>query len=375
MHITTVQKARVQLLMHHPFFASIVMSTPQVERTDIWLAATDAKSIFINTPACEQLTVDEMKFIWAHEALHIMLYHVPMMLENKYDRTKWNQATDYFINLTLTKCGFTMVKGGLWDAKYDGMSSPVIYDTLPDPPKKGGKGGGTGEPGEPGEGAGEPWEDLVEPEGAFDDAAMADLKRSVQQRVAQAASIARLCGKMPAELERLVSEILDPVVPWPEVLREYMTRTTQDDESWARRNRRYNAVCLPRRYSEHLGEIIFIGDTSGSISNDELARGAAEVRSVAELMRPERIRLVWADAAVAGEQIFELHDPIEIAPTGGGGTDMRVPLEYVEQFNPPVVVLMTDGYTPWPAVAPPYPLIVLCTTDADCPVGQVIRVR
>ena len=198
---------------------------------------------------------------------------------------------------------------------------------------------------------------------------------ATKQRVAQAASIARLCGKMPAELERLVTEILDPVVPWPEVLREYMTRTSQDDESWARRNRRYNAVCLPRRYSQRLDEIIFIGDTSGSIGNDALAQGVAEVRSVAEQMRPERIRIVWADAAVAGEQVFELHDEIIAEPKGGGGTDMTVPLHYVEQFNPPVVVLMTDGYTPWPAVEPPYPLIVLCTTDAPCPVGQVIRVR
>ena len=40
-----------------------------------------------------------------------------------------------------------------------------------------------------------------------------------------------------------------------------------------------------------------------------------------------------------------------------------------------VVVLLTDGYTPWPDCEPPYPLIVCCTTDADVPVGQVVRMH
>ena len=65
---------------------------------------------------------------------------------------------------------------------------------------------------------------------------------------------------------------------------------------------------------------------------------------------------------------------IKLEPKGGGGTDMRVPLKYAEQFDPKVVVLFTDGYTPWPKEEPPYPLIVCCTTNVEVPVGQVIRI-
>ena len=41
--------------------------------------------------------------------------------------------------------------------------------------------------------------------------------------------------------------------------------------------------------------------------------------------------------------------------------------------DPQVVVLMTDGYTPWPDAPTPYPLITL-TTGKHCPFGENIEV-
>jgi hypothetical protein len=48
---------------------------------------------------------------------------------------------------------------------------------------------------------------------------------------------------------------------------------------------------------------------------------------------------------------------------------------HVMQYDPTLAILITDGYTPWPETDPPYPLIVLCTTNAPVPIGQVVRVR
>jgi predicted metal-dependent peptidase len=135
-------------------------------------------------------------------------------------------------------------------------------------------------------------------------------------------------------LERLIGEILDPVVPWPIILRDYMTRVTKDDEQWNRRNRRFQSVYLPARHSEKMGEIVLIGDTSGSIGNDELCKYMAEAGAIAEDVRPERIRILWADTKVAGEQVFEDGEPIVAKPKGGGGTDMRVPLKHAESTSP-----------------------------------------
>jgi predicted metal-dependent peptidase len=142
-----------------------------------------------------------------------------------------------------------------------------------------------------------------------------------------------------------------------------------------RRNRRFQNVYLPARHSEKMGEIVLIGDTSGSIGNDELCKYMAEAGAIAEDVHPERIRILWADTKVAGEQVFEEGELIVAKPKGGGGTDMRVPLKKAEDYQPEVVVLFTDGYTPWPDVEPDYPLIVCCTTDVNVPIGMDIRSR
>lgn len=392
--ITNVQKARAQLLLSQPFFATLVMSTPLVIDRECGYAATDGRSIFINPESMETLPADVIKTILVHEALHIILTHVPRMVAAKYDQMQWNYATDYVINLILHDNGFAAFDGWLYDRQYDKMTADEVYALLQQRQPKPQQGQGQGQP-QQGQGQGDPQQgqgqspsggttmpppangilgnDMREPAFADNPDEMAKLSRTAQQRVAQAANMARMAGKMPAGMERLVADILEPAVPWPQVLRDYMTRTAQDDESWTKRNRRFTQF-LPSRYSERMGEIVVIGDSSGSMYED-VKKGIAEVRSIAETLRPERIRLVWADAAIAGEQVFEEDEEVIAVVQGGGGTDMRVPLEYVEQYNPQVCILITDGYTPWPTHEPPYPLIILCTTAIDCPpIGQLIRI-
>ena len=179
---------------------------------------------------------------------------------------------------------------------------------------------------------------------------------------------------MPGVLEALITEVLNPKVPWQHVLRDYMTRQTKDDESWARRNRRFSHIVLPARHSFGMDTIAFIGDVSGSISQEVLNQIAAEVKSVAATMHPEKLWVLWADTIVQKEEWFDMNDEVELHPHGRGGTDMRVPLEHVGKTPPQVCVLVTDGETPWPNVEPEYPLIVCCTTNAKVPIGQVIRI-
>lgn len=287
---------------------------------------------------------------------------------------------DYALNLVLKDSGFTVPSMALCDEIYRDMSADQVYDKLQQQMQKQGggegkSGGGQGKPGEQGGPHHSPMlGDLKEPEGSGDPAQEARIQRGIQQKVAAAANVARMAGNLPGSLERLINDILDPKVPWSHLLRDYMTRVTKDDEQWNRRNRRFQNVYLPARHSEKMGEIVLIGDTSGSIGNDELCKYMAEAAAIAEDVHPERIRILWADTRVAGEQVFEEGEIIEPKPCGGGGTDMRVPCKHAEQYQPECVVLFTDGYTPWPEVEPDYPLIVCCTTDTNVPVGIDVRI-
>lgn len=371
-----MQKAKAKMLLSQVFFATLVMATPMVVDTTLPTAATDMLTIFYNPAFIEELTLPQVMFVLAHEVLHIVFKH-GLRRGNRNPRL-WNIACDYAINLILHESGFEVLQGCLFDPRFKGMGAEQIYEILQKEMEKENKrrkanGEGKADPDEMHKDTSGMGEDVREPAN-IDAEARAKAEQRIQQNVAQAANMARMAGKMPGGIARLVDEILNPSVPWQDLLRDYMTRVSRDDESWLRRNRRFADVYLPSRYSTRMGEIIIIGDTSGSITNDELKRLAGEISSIAEAVNPERIRVVWADTQVAGEQVFDAGEPIKAEPKGGGGTDMRVPLTHIGQYNPEIAVLVTDGYTPWPQVEPDYPLIVVCTTKVDVPVGQVVRI-
>lgn len=378
-----VKKARARMMLAHPFFATLLMSLDAIETDTLpdgspnHTLATDMKKIYYNRKFIEEHmnTVELVMFGFAHEVLHVA-FENGLRLQ-KRNPLIWNLATDFANNLILQESGFKLLEGCLYDAKLKGQSADQIYDKLMKQARKAQAEGGKGQPGEGGipgfDKMHGPDGDLMQPPNQSP-AEEAETRRQIQQKVAQAANVARMAGKLSGELERFVNEVLDPKVPWQVILRDYMTRAVKNDETWSRRNRRFQNIYLPTRHSERMGEIIAIGDTSGSIGNEELCQYMAEVNSIVEDVRPERVRILWADTKVAGEQVFEDGEPIVPKPKGGGGTDMRIPCQHAVQYEPEVVILFTDGYTPWPDCEPPYHLIVCCTTDAPVPVGQVVRI-
>ena len=366
--MTNLQKARARLLMQNPFFGSIVVSTPILARDDIPTAATDMVKIYYNPAFFDTLTVPQIVFVLAHEVMHMALEHG--FRRNGRDPRLFNVACDYAINLVLKDCGFEFVDGVLLDYKWRGMNAEEIYDKLlSEQEQKQGGGSGSGDPSDDQNGMGN---DLMEPD-RNDPDEYARAKEQLRSKIVQAATLARMAGQMKGELARAIEGVLNPPVPWPERLRPYMHQIVRSNESWSRRNRRFPNVYLPDRHDTQLGPIAIIGDTSGSIGPKEMAQMAGIIADIASEVTPERIHMVWADAVVAGEQTFERGELVTPDPKGGGGTDMRVPLAHVEQYQPEVCILITDGYTPWPDVEPDYPLIVVCTTDTAVPVGEVIR--
>jgi len=365
------EQARAQTMLHHPFYGTLIAGTKIIEDKSIPTACTDMKVIRFNPEFVGELpNAKQIAFVFVHEVMHIALMHG--FRRGGRHPLIWNYATDYAINLMLQQSGMEMPECGLVNEDFEGMSAEQIYDVLMEEAEEHKQEHG----GEIGDGLPDSdlLGDLIEAASGGDPEKQREIEAAIKQQVAQAVVVARQCGKMPGHIERLIMEVLHPKVPWQDLLREFMLQTAKDNENWSRRNRRITNIYLPRRHSERMGEIIFIGDTSGSISNEDLNQVAAEVQAVADLMQPEKIRLMWADAEVAGEQEFECGEVLNFQPVGGGGTDMRVPLAKAEEYEAQVVVLITDGYTPWPDKEPPYPLIVCCTTDADVPVGMPIRV-
>ena len=372
-----MQKARAQMAVKHVFFASLVLSTKCVENKSIPTACTDMTRIEYNPEFIEGLKdIKLVMFVVAHEVMHIALKHG---LRRGYrDPELANIAMDFAVNIMLKKAGFTIWEHAYLDefdgqkVDFDNMSFEQIYDELLKKVKKSG-GGGKGDKGKGNQGGMSG--DVLEP-GSMTQEDRAKIEQQISQQVAQAASMARMQGSMSADLARLVDGILNPPLPWQQVLAEFMYQScTCTDETWGRRDRRFPETYLPGRYSETMGEITIIGDTSGSMPNQIFAQVGAEIDGMMDMVKPERVRVVWADDTdCALEEIFEAGEPVTLNPKGFGGTDMRKPLRFVEQYDPRVVILITDGYTPWPDVSPDFPLIILCSTEAACPEwARVVR--
>jgi predicted metal-dependent peptidase len=69
-------------------------------------------------------------------------------------------------------------------------------------------------------------------------------------------------------------------------------------------------------------------------------------------VRGHNVRVIACDAAAQSAQRVRTAAQVELF--GGGGTDMRVGIDAAMALRPRpgVVIVLTDGYTPWPAGAP-----------------------
>lgn len=391
-----IMKCRAKMIIQQPFFGVLMMGMDMIISEDIPHApgmpptmATDGVKLMIAPSFVDTIDDHVLMFAIAHEIDHAAKKHA--LRRHGRPPLAWNVACDYSNNLFLEDCGFKIWNQALLDERFRdesgfAMSADRIFGILmkeqEDEKNRGGRSGDDEGDDEESTGIGEPGNehhspmlgDIEEPAEAMDPVQRDKIEREMQRKVAQAAVVAKMVGNMPGALQRFVDQILAPQVPWYDKLRHLMTEMKPDDECWSRRNRRCRSIYLPSDYSEHMGGIGIINDTSGSIGNDELIRFNSEGYSVFEDLKPEWVRIMWADTRVSSEQLFEPGDQFAPKPTGGGGTDMRVPLKEMEQHEPEVVVLFTDGHTPWPDVEPPYPLIVACTTQVEVPIGDVIRI-
>jgi predicted metal-dependent peptidase len=380
--------AKSRMMLKHAFFACLLLETPMVEdNTPPWIDehgrkhevtawATPTK-IGYNPKFIASLDKEVVLFVLAHEVMHIALKHG--LRGQRYENQEIaNIAMDFAINIMLKDAGFKIWDQACLDkfcvgldalgrpimkaVDFKGMSFEQIYPELMKmlPPPNGG--------GRAGQGQGGLSDDVRGPEAPMDATERAKMERQIDQRVAQAATAARMCGQMKGDLAQLVDGILNPPLTWQQILQDYATRLVQENENWNHRNRRFD-VYLPSKRSNAMGELVVIGDTSGSLTGSPIFKQTeGELTCIREVVKPERVRVIWADDDECNlQQVFEPSDELILTPRGGGGTDLRRPLKFIEQYDPIVCVLITDTYTPWPDQPTPFPLIVLSNTKGIAP--------
>jgi predicted metal-dependent peptidase len=174
-----------------------------------------------------------------------------------------------------------------------------------------------------------------------------------------------LAGRMGATVPRVIGDMLEPTVDWREVLREFVQSAMRgkDEYTWRKMSKPYlaNDMYIPSMHSETMGELVVAIDTSGSIDNEQISEFASELASICDLCNPDKVRVLWWDTKVHGEQVFQgNYQDIGkmLKPLGGGGTHVGCVSDYMikNSVNAEVLVIFTDGYVErdikWEVTAP-----------------------
>lgn len=378
-----LKACRVKLLIQQPFFGTIVIQSNFIEDNTSRnpTMATDGRNIYYNTKFVESLTSQELFGVLAHEILHICNQHHL----RRYSRSpeRFNVAADYALNPLLIESGFTLPKGCLLDDKWKNMSTEAIYEKLPEDIMEKLFGKNQSEDGscqeKPGEGPMMPGGVMDAPSGPGDPT-YAEAEQFTKELLAQAAAAARMSGKIPAGLEKMVGELLKPVVNWKSELAQFLTDSSKSDYAFHRPSPRYLAsgLYLPSLFEITTGEFVMVRDTSGSIGQKEADRMTSEALGIIEV-GGQSLLVLDVDTRVAGVVELEPGDDPQIPLKGGGGTSFAPSVHYLEEHEivPKALIYMTDGYCDDFAPEPEYPFlwcIIGGNNSFKPPYGEVLTI-
>jgi len=362
-----ISQARLELLFKAPFFGTLTMQLPLVDATDAgWCttAAVDGRNIYYNREFFKDLDVDEIKFVLCHEVLHVALDHFGRRTHR--DPSWWNMSNDFIINGMLVsdkigkmptkkvtdvdEKGETNQRVGLYDEKYLGWTSEAVYDDLEKRKVKkqmtmdvhlelGGDDKGKGR-------------QAVDKDGnpiKVSEEELKKIREEMKNKVLQAAQAS--AGKMPASLQRLVDDLVEPKINWRDLLQQNIQSCITDDFTWMRPNRKhmYGGIFLPTLDKDDTIDIAIAIDMSGSISDDMAKDFLSEVYGIMQMYNDFNISVLCFDTQVYNFQKFtkdSADDLLTYECKGGGGTEFMAFWKYWmdEQIEPKKAVIFTDGY-------------------------------
>ncbi len=347
-------RAKRWLIAHYPLLGSLLTQFELVEdadvceRLDIGIAAIQVGlgEIYVNPR--RQLTLEQAKFVVAHEVLHAGLNHASR--RNGRDRYLWNVACDFVINdwLVQMNVGIPPEGGLLYDEELRGWAAEDIYQRLAADLRVRRRLCTL---------RGDDVDMLDEQAGKF----FTDREEFCRRALLQGLDYHQAAGRslLPAGLVEAIRTLNQPPIPWQAQLAEWIQEHCPVPErrrSWARPSRRQTATPeTPRprfvepeeaRTTHTFGVII---DTSGSMQRDELGKALGAVVAYSQSQDVRQVRLVYCDAQPYDEgfvNVDSLASRVQVRGRGGTVLQPAVDLLLSRQDFPKAcpLLIITDGW-------------------------------
>ena len=192
-------------------------------------------------------------------------------------------------------------------------------------------------------------------------------------------------GDLPIFAERMYNEVASNKLDWRTLLNDFIQEDLCD-YSFYPPDRRFgdSDFFLPdfNEKDERVENLLFMIDTSGSMTNDDIGEVYGEIKSAIEQF-DGKIKgwLGFFDASVTEPKPFENEEEFKaIRIQGGGGTSFLPIFHYVrdnmQDKNVTSIIILTDGYAPYPEEYERMNIPVLWivnNNDATPPWGMIAR--
>lgn len=421
-----IEDARRRIMNRHEFFAGPLLCLDIVAAKNLPMesAATDGHVIAYDPTFIKNLSVDQVVGLLVHEILHNLLLHRWRFPRGLYDGMVANVACDFAINNWIEEYSkasrepITLPPDGCVDlGTYGHAAEELIYNELfkklkpPTRGRPGKKGPGKGEGEEEGEGKGKGDSDGKDkgegegkgkgesdkPDGKRDSYSPGEFLqadpneedadedgKSMQDKWEEIFTTtiheAKMRGTLPGSFIEKLQSRLNKEVNWEVVLRNHMVSTADTDFSEQYPDRRILStydVVVPSLMTDAPGHLVFVVDTSGSMSSDILQRAFGSVRQGMKALRIPKLTFMQVDTRVCEVLTLKHTDPLPDVK-GRGGTDFCPAFEYVDQHLRDVrcLIYLTDGFGCFPERKPRYPVIwVDYYGEVEYPWGKVINLN
>lgn len=355
---TRLAAARLIAAELQPFLAMALYALTPIADPDRPTFAVDEQwRLHVNPEKLREWSVPEVAGVLLHEVGHVVRDHAEraraVAVSDEPSQRRWNIAGDAEINDDLLAAGIQLPPDPVTPAMLNmppDKAAEFYYLGLAEVPPTvpGGLDCGAGCHGGGDEGRDSP----LLPAGLSATEALL-LRRRVAEEIIR--TVASQRGSVPAGWTRWAEATLHPQLDWRRLLTAKVRSSVAavagaSDYSYARpARRRVPQVVLPA-LRRPVPRVAVVVDTSGSVGDDLLEVAWTEVHGCLRSLGIRRDLLVVYAADVEVHRLAGLAGR-RAELLGGGGTDMAEALRYVLADRPvaDLVVVITDGLTPWPA--------------------------
>jgi predicted metal-dependent peptidase len=367
---TKLAAARLRAGQQQPFLSVALFALSPCSAPGLDTFAVDERwRLFVDPAALDRWTVEEVAGVLLHEVGHVVRFHAARARAEFVDVATarlWNIAADAEINDDLLADGVTLPEGGVTPRSLSlpaGKAAEFYYHRLI---KRRDKRLPLLDCGAGAHGVSPEQAVLELPAGINADEA--DLLRRAVALAVRAHPRSR--GHGGGGWSRWAESILNPVVDWRRMLAAAVRSALnsvaagRSDYSYARPARRQLPGVIMPALVRHVPTVAAVIDTSGSVGDAELSAAWSEVVGMMRAVgvRRDRVR-VWS----ADTEAHRLHigNTRRAELIGGGGTDMAEAMKAALGERPlaDLLIVLTDGETPWPTVRPQRPVIVVLLGD------------